>query len=96
MTVNQDINESPIDNPETPNIDSRVDILEQQVGSLIRIIDQMSRVVAGLFENQTVAATMPNIEQQIRAQIQQRYQEGGLGALMSDQPQPSSNSTPPG
>lgn len=71
-----------------------IDQLRSDVEFLKAELGRASRLLAGQLENQAVQAALPAVEQQIRGQIAQQYQQGGLAALLGEVQQPAPEPEP--
>lgn len=76
--------------PPTPKggVAARCATLETEVTELRKMVVDMSRVLEQFVVQQTVAAAMPAVEQQLRSSLEQRIRSEGFGGML--------NGTPPG
>jgi hypothetical protein len=75
--------------PKQPTQAQRIEKLEGEVAQLKAEVAAASRILASFVENNAVQAAMPQIEQQIRGQVQQAYAQGGLAALLPQEGPPN-------
>lgn len=83
--------------PKPASVVTRVKQLEDDVEILKAELSRATKLLVNMVTNQTVQATLPAVEQQLRGQIAQQYEQGGLAALLGETavPQPEQSTPAP-